>query len=97
MRSLPAERRVGERQRRLVQALNLVRDPGQGLVALEAAVQRGQLGRDAVEAFEQRVELPVCHALALHGPIVPRDSVGALKTEASGEGTRCESGTVPPL
>ena len=56
-------------------------------------VQAGELLDDAVEPTEQRLELAVRDLSVLHvGEVI----VVAHK-RANGEGTRCKSGTVPPL
>ena len=69
-----------------------MRDHGQLLAPLLAGIQAGELLDDAVEPSEQRLELAVRDLSVLHGEVI----VVAHK-RANGEGTRCKSGTVPPL
>src|SRR5581483_6156612 len=70
LRTLVAERGVGERLQRFVQVTELVRDHGQLLARLLAAVEARELGDEPVEPFEQRFELAVGEVALLHAASV---------------------------
>jgi hypothetical protein len=65
VRALGAERRVGERLQRLVQAAELPHDPLELVVRVEAPVEGVHLVAEAVEPLEDGVELAVVQRLAL--------------------------------
>ncbi len=76
-----------------------MRDHRQLFATLVARVHPRELVGDPVEPSEQRLELAVGDLVALHAASLrarARARFGATK-RASGEGTRCKSGTVPPL
>ncbi len=54
---------VGDRLQRLVQDRELARDPEQGVLLIEAAVQRVNLLAKAVESRENGVQLAVAEIL----------------------------------
>src|SRR5262249_46207376 len=66
LRPFAAERGVRERLERLVQVAQLVRDHGQLLARLLAAVEARELLRDPVEPLEQRLEAAVGELSVLH-------------------------------
>src|SRR5262249_5605673 len=66
LRPFAAERGVRQRLERLVQVAQLVRDHGQLLARLLAAVEAGELLRDPVEPLEQRLEPAVGELSVLH-------------------------------
>ncbi len=75
-----AERGVRERVERLVQVVDLATHLHEPVVPLESAVDPLELRRDAIEPFEQRVELAVGEVVRLHCvPILPGgpDEIGA--------------------
>src|SRR5207253_10457463 len=73
LRPLLPEGGIRERLERLVQVPEFARDPQQVLLLVELAVERPELVADPVEPLEQRVELAVVEALALHrGDLSPR-------------------------
>ena len=95
---LRAEGGVGDRLQRFIQVAQLVRDHRQLLAPLFARVQACELLDDPVEPPEQRLELAVCDLAVLHAPsLVRRRRLYSLGQRANGQGTRCKSGTVPPL
>ena len=67
-----AERRIGKGLEGLVQVDELVRDPCEPFLVVEAAVQRVDLVAEPVEPFENGVELPVVELVAVgrHTPIL---------------------------
>ena len=76
-------------------------DHRQLLPPLLSCVEAGELLDDSVEPTEQRLELAVRHFAVLHVRSLerPPETVTAIfaAKRANGEGTRCKSGTVPPL
>src|SRR5581483_3301439 len=93
LRALLAERGVGEGLQRLAQRSELVDERRDVVARVQPPVQPAQLVRERVEPLEQRVELPVADFFLLHRGSM----VGSPHIPASGKGTRCKSGTVPPL
>ena len=65
LRALRAERGVGERLERLVEAGELVRDALELVARVQSPVERVNLVAEAVEAREDRVELAVVEAAAI--------------------------------
>jgi hypothetical protein len=63
LRALLAQRRVGERLKRLVQRRELVRNPQEAFCGVHAAVERMHLVAEAVEALEHGIELSVVEVL----------------------------------
>src|SRR5581483_1574314 len=93
LRALLTERGVGERLQRLAQRPELVDERRDVVARVQPPVQSPQLVRERIEPLEQRVELPVADFFLLHRGSM----VGSPHIPASGKGTRCKSGTVPPL
>src|SRR6185437_13175996 len=76
-RRLLPERGVRDRLQRLVQRLQLLRQPQEVVVVVCAPVQPGELVADAIEPLEQDVEPAVREIVALHAFTLDRAAARA--------------------